>query len=49
MVNDMIWVYRNPSPKGYLDIKAYRRGEQITILAFSDITLTVNDILGPQF
>jgi Uma2 family endonuclease len=47
--DDMIWVYRNPSPKGYLDIKAYQRGQHVTMLAFSDITLTVNDILGPQF
>jgi Uma2 family endonuclease len=46
--DDMIWVYRNPSPKGYLDIRAYKRGEAITLLAFSDITLAVNDILGPQ-
>ncbi len=46
--DDMIWVYRNPSNKGYLDIKAHRRGEHMTLLAFSDITLTVNDILGPQ-
>jgi Uma2 family endonuclease len=46
--DDMIWVYRNPSSKGYLDIKAHKRGENITMLAFSDITLTVNDILGPQ-
>jgi Uma2 family endonuclease len=46
--DDMIWVYRNSSPKGYLDIKAYKRGEAITLVAFSDITLAVNDILGPQ-
>jgi Uma2 family endonuclease len=46
--DDMIWVYRNPSPKGYLDIKAYKRGEHITTLAFPDITLAVNEILGPQ-
>jgi Uma2 family endonuclease len=46
--DDMIWVYRNPSPKGYLDIKAYQRGQHIPILAFPDVTLTVNDILGPQ-
>jgi Uma2 family endonuclease len=46
--DDMVWVYRNPSEKGYLDLKAYQRGETITLLAFSDITLAVNDILGPQ-
>ncbi len=46
--DDMIWVYRNPSEKGYLEVKAYQRGEAITLLAFPDIILTVNDILGPQ-
>jgi Uma2 family endonuclease len=46
--DDMVWVYRNPSEKGYLDLKAYQRGETITLLAFSDITLAINDILGPQ-
>jgi Uma2 family endonuclease len=46
--DDMIWLYRNPSSKGYLDIKAYQRGEAMTLLAFPDITLTVSDILGPQ-
>ncbi len=45
---NFIWVYRNPSEKGYLDIKTYQRGEEITMLAFPDITLAVNDILGPQ-
>ena len=44
----LIWVYRNPSDKGYLEVKAYKRGEAVTLLAFSDITLTVNDILGFQ-
>lgn len=47
--DDMIWVYCNPSSKGYLNIKAYKRGEAITLIAFSDITLQVNEILGPQF
>jgi Uma2 family endonuclease len=46
--DDMVWVYRNPSSKSYLDIKAYKRGEKITLIAFSDITLQVNEILGPQ-
>jgi Uma2 family endonuclease len=45
----LIWVYRIPSDKGYLEMKAYKRGEQITLSAFSDITFFVNDILGPQF
>jgi Uma2 family endonuclease len=44
----LIWVYRNPNHKNYLDIKAYKRDEHITLLAFQDITLGVNDILGPK-
>jgi Uma2 family endonuclease len=46
---ELIWVYRNPSSKGYLNMKAHKRGESITMLVFPDITLAVNDILGPQF
>jgi Uma2 family endonuclease len=46
--DDMIWVYRKPSEKSYLDLKAHQRGETITLLAFSDLTLAVNDILGPR-
>jgi Uma2 family endonuclease len=42
----LLWVYRNPSDKGYLEVKAYKQGEGVTLLAFSDITLAVNEVLG---
>ncbi len=45
---ELVWVYRNPNSKSYLDIKAYKRNEQLTLLAFQDIALSVNDILGPK-
>ncbi|MGL4611723.1 MAG: Uma2 family endonuclease [Trueperaceae bacterium] len=44
-----VWVYRQPAEDGYLSIRAYERGETLTLLAFPDITLTVNDILGERF
>lgn len=47
--DDMIWVYRTRSDKGYLDIKAYQRGETLTLLAFPDVSITINEILGERF
>jgi Uma2 family endonuclease len=47
--DDFIWVYRQPSANGYLSIKAHQRGETLTLLAFPDITITVNEILGEKF
>ena len=47
-LNDaLVWVYRKPNHKGYLDIKAYRQGEDITTLAF-DLSLSVEDVLGSR-
>ena len=43
--DDLLWVYRKPSQKGYLDIKAHKPGESVTTLAF-DLNLNVTDILG---
>lgn len=44
--DNLIWVYLEPSDKGYLSIKAHQRGSSITPQAFADIPLNVNDILG---
>ena len=43
--DDMLWVYRKPSRKGYLDIKAYKHGESVTTLAF-DLSFDIAEILG---
>ena len=43
---ELVWVYRNPSKSNYLDIKAYKRRETLTLLAFPDIAITANETLG---
>jgi Uma2 family endonuclease len=47
--NERVWVDRQPSESGYLSIKAYERGEEITLLAFPDITIGVNEVLGESY
>lgn len=39
-------VYREPSAAGYGDVRTLRRGEALTPLAFPDVTLAVDDVLG---
>jgi Uma2 family endonuclease len=42
----VIIVYRYPSENGYSDIQTLSRGEKLSIQAFPEINLVVNDILG---
>lgn len=44
--DDLIWVYLEPSDKGYLSIKAHQRGDSITPQAFEDIQFNVKDIVS---
>lgn len=41
-----IFVYRQPSPEGYREVRQYRRGEAISLAAFPEERLTVESILG---
>jgi Uma2 family endonuclease len=41
-----IEVYRNPTAEGYQDIQKFYRGQNLSILAFSDLSITVDEILG---
>ena len=43
---DRITVYRDPTPDGYATSRVSRRGESISPLAFPDLTVAVDDILG---
>lgn len=43
---DIIFVFRQPSPQGYLEVRAYRRGEAISPEAFPDESFPVDSILG---
>jgi Uma2 family endonuclease len=41
-----LWVYREPSPTGYRITQTLRRGDHLTLLAFPDLEVAVDDILG---
>jgi Uma2 family endonuclease len=43
---DRISVSTGASPRGYTTTRVYRRGESIRPLAFPDLTVAVNDVLG---
>jgi len=39
-------VHREPTNAGYGDVRVLRRGERLSPLAFPDLTLTVDELLG---
>jgi hypothetical protein len=39
-------VYRDPSPEGYREVLTFRRGNRVSPLAFPDLALEVDAILG---
>lgn len=41
-----LFVYRRPSPEGYQEVRAYRRGESVSPEAFPEIQFAVSDIFG---
>jgi Uma2 family endonuclease len=41
-----LFVYRRPSPEGYQDVRACRRGERVSPEAFPDVVFTVDEIFG---
>jgi Uma2 family endonuclease len=41
-------VYRDPSPNGYRSVRQATRGDSLSPLAFPDVLLSVNDILGDE-
>ncbi|HTE19451.1 MAG TPA: Uma2 family endonuclease [Armatimonadota bacterium] len=41
-------VYRDASPSGYQDRQTHQRAERVTPLAFSDLEITVADLLPPR-
>jgi Uma2 family endonuclease len=47
MVTHRLEVHRRPTPDGgYQDVHALQRGESVAPRAFSDLVLTVDDLLG---
>lgn len=43
---DRITRHRNPTPRGYATTRVYRRGERLSPLAFPDLKIAVDDVLG---
>lgn len=39
-------VFRDPSPTGYKEVRTYRPGESISVLAFPDLLLPVSEIVS---
>jgi Uma2 family endonuclease len=46
LVGQAIEVHRRPSAHGYLEVRRYQRGESLRPLAFPDIAVAVEEILG---
>ena len=42
-----VTVYANPSGSGYATVRTYRPGDSITLTAFPDVTLAVDDFMPP--
>jgi Uma2 family endonuclease len=40
-------VYRDPSPDGYRDVRVVTSNEPLAPLAFPDLDLRAQDVLGP--
>ncbi len=41
-----LFVYRQPTPEGYQDVRPYHRGESVAPEAFPDVFFTVDEIFG---
>lgn len=39
-------VYREPTSDGYQNVQKFERGQTLSILAFPEVTITVNEVLG---
>jgi hypothetical protein len=46
LLGESIEIYRAPRGDEYRDVRAARRGESVACLAFPDVTLAVDDVLG---
>jgi Uma2 family endonuclease len=44
--SETVFVYRHPTPEGYPDPQEYHRGQTISLLAFPDFSLSVDEIFG---
>lgn len=44
--NQYVEVYREPTPDGYQNVQQFGRGQALSIQAFPDVNITVNEVLG---
>jgi Uma2 family endonuclease len=44
--SETVFVHRRPSPRGYQDVRAYRRGDTISPEAFPEVHFAVDEIFG---
>jgi len=44
--SETLFVFRRPSPEGYQDVRAYRRGESVAPEAFPGVSFAIEEILG---
>ena len=45
LVDDEIAVFRDPAPDGYTFRTTYRRGDEISLVAFPDVELAVDELI----
>ncbi|WP_017721776.1 Uma2 family endonuclease [Kamptonema formosum] len=43
---ECVEVYRQPAPAGYQEVRKCRRGDSLSLLAFPDITIIADEVLG---
>jgi Uma2 family endonuclease len=48
LAGDAVEVYRTPVPDGYRDVVRVPRGGSLSPVAFADLTLGIDEILGPR-
>jgi Uma2 family endonuclease len=44
---DVIFVFNTPESNGYASSRVVRRGQHLTPRAFADLSLSLDDLLGP--
>jgi Uma2 family endonuclease len=48
LADEIVEVYRDPSPEGYRQIRQLRHGERITPEGFPDVEIAIDDVLLPR-
>ncbi len=46
LTSQCLEVYRLPTPDGYQSVQQFHRGQQVSLLAFPDVVILVDEVLG---